>query len=159
MTETSTDLQRVLLYDPKRCTGCMNCEISCVFYHFKCLDLRKAHLHIQFNEGTGEFESIYCLHCDEPLCLASCPSEAIIKDTKNGWVKINPVRCIGCRNCTFSCPLSAPRFNEEQHASMKCDFCDGEPRCAIVCSPQAIRVATRKEARKFIQETYGNVRM
>lgn len=143
MTETSTDLQRVLLYDPERCTGCMNCEISCVFYHFKSLDLQKAHLHIHFAEETGEFEAVYCLRCEDPLCLASCPSEAIVKDQKTGWVTINPVRCIGCKNCTFCCPLSVPWFDERHQASMKCDFCNGEPRCAMVCSPKAIRFTQR----------------
>ena len=154
MVEPSTDQQKVLLYDPQRCTGCRFCEIACAYHHFKQIDMGKAHLRVQFNEKGAEFEAIYCQHCDNPVCVASCPSEAIIKDKETGWVKINPARCIGCKTCTFACPLSAPWFNAEYHASMKCDFCDGDPQCARVCSPQAMQVAARKKAWEFNTKTY-----
>jgi len=153
MRETSDD-QKVLLYDPERCTGCRFCEIACTFYHFRKVELEKAHLHVQFNEESGEFEAIYCQHCDEPVCVASCPSEAIVKDEETGWVKINPARCIGCKTCTYACPLSAPWFNADRRVAMKCDFCDGNPQCAMVCSPQAIYVTTRKKAKEFNAKTY-----
>ena len=153
MRETSDD-QKVLLYDPERCTGCRFCEIACTFYHFRKVELEKAHLHVQFNEESGEFEAIYCQHCDEPVCVASCPSEAILKDEETGWVKINPARCIGCKTCTYACPLSAPWFNADRRVAMKCDFCDGNPQCAMVCSPQAIYVTTRKKAKEFNAKTY-----
>jgi len=152
--EARETLRRLLLEQGlDQSIRCMNCEISCVFYHHKSLDLQKAHLHIHFAEETGEFEAVYCLQCEDPLCLASCPSEAIVKDQKTCWVTINPVRCIGCKNCTFCCPLSVPWFDERHQASMKCDFFNGEPRCAMVCSPKAIRVVTRKEAWRFNKET------
>ena len=157
MSEALTSRQRVLLYNPERCTGCRFCEIACAYYHFKEITLEKAHLHITFNEEKGLFEATYCQHCDEPLCVAACPSGAVTKDPETGWVKINPIRCIGCRTCTFICPLSVPWFNEERHISMKCDFCDGDPQCAKVCSPQAIRVVTREEAWRFNEETYLEV--
>ncbi len=158
MVEIAKDLlssQKVLLYDPKKCTGCRYCEIACSFYHFRRLDLKRAHLHISFNEDRFEFEASVCQHCEEPLCLAACPSDAITKDQETGWVRINPVRCIGCRTCTFICPLSAPWFNEDYKISMKCDFCNGDPQCARFCSPQAIRVVTREEAWEYNKKSYG----
>lgn len=152
-TQSQED-QRVLLYDPQKCTGCRYCEIACAFYHFKQFDLEKAHLHIQFDQETSALEAIYCQHCDEPLCVAACPNEAATKDEKTGLVTINPMRCIGCKACTFSCPLSVPWFNKDNRVSMKCDFCDGDPQCAKFCSPQAIRVTKRAEAWKFNQNMY-----
>jgi len=146
--------QKVLLYDPSKCTGCRYCEMACVYYHFKEFNMEKAHLHILFEEKTRKFEAIYCLHCDEPLCVAACPNEAAVKDEETGIVRINPVRCIGCKTCTFVCPLSVPWFNERYRISMKCDFCDGDPQCAKFCSPQAIRVVNREEAWKFNMKTY-----
>jgi len=154
---SDTSHQKVLLYDPKRCTGCRYCEIACAFYHFKQLDFSKAHLHIVFDEMNFQFEGIYCQHCDEPVCVAACPNDAITKDEETGWVKINPVKCIGCKTCTIVCPLSVPWFNEAFHVSMKCDFCGGDPQCAKFCSPQAIRVATREEAWEFNKKTYVEV--
>ena len=149
--------QKVLLYDPSKCTGCRYCEIACSYYHFKQLSLEKAHLHVQFNEKNGEFEAIYCQHCEEPVCVAVCPSEAITKDEETGLVKINPLRCIGCKTCVVACPLSMPWFNIDYRVSMKCDFCDGDPQCAKFCSPQAIRVATRREAWEFNKKQYVEV--
>lgn len=157
MLKTSKAQQKVLLYDPKRCTGCRYCEIACAFYHFKTIDFEKAHLRIEFDEKNVEFEAIYCQHCDEPVCVAACPNDAITKDEETGWVKINPAICIGCKTCTIVCPLSVPWFNEAFHVSMKCDFCNGDPQCAKFCSPQAIRVATREEAWEFNKKNYLEV--
>jgi len=158
MSDVSTTQQKVLIYNPERCTGCRFCEIACAFYHFKQIDFRIAHLHVEFNEANGEFEAIYCQHCEEPVCIAACPSEAIVKDEETGWVKINPSRCIGCKTCTYVCPLSAPWFNADHRVSMKCDFCNGDPQCARVCSPQAMQVNTRKNAWEFNTKTYGGAK-
>lgn len=152
---SSTAEQRVLLYDPAKCTGCLFCQMACVYQHFKEIGLEKANLRIIYDEKTNEFEAIYCQHCDEPLCVAACPNEAAVKDETTGWVKINPLRCIGCKTCTVACPLSAPWFNVERRIAMKCDFCDGDPKCAKYCSPQAIRVALRKELWDFNRRYVG----
>ncbi|MEM2971218.1 MAG: 4Fe-4S dicluster domain-containing protein [Candidatus Bathyarchaeia archaeon] len=157
MQKAEVEEQKVLLYDPSKCTGCRYCEIACAYYHFKQFNLEKAHLHIQFNEKISEFEAIYCQHCDEPVCVAACPSEAAVKDEKTGLVRINPMKCIGCKTCTFACPLSVPWFNADYRTSMKCDFCDGDPQCAKFCSPKAIRVAKRKEAWDFNEKVYVKV--
>lgn len=157
MLEIPTSRQKVLLYDPSRCTGCRYCEIACAFYHFKRFSFEKTHLHIEFDEKNAEFEAVYCQHCDEPVCVASCPSEAALKDEETGLVKINPVRCIGCKTCTITCPLSVPWFDADYRVAMKCDFCDGDPQCAKFCSPQAIRVVTRKEAWEFNERHYVKV--
>jgi len=154
MRGAEIEKQKVLLYDPSRCTGCRYCEIACSFYHFKEFSFEKAHLHILFDSKIGEFEAIYCQHCEEPLCVAACPNEAAVKDEETGHVRINPVRCIGCKTCVITCPLSVPWFNEEFHVSMKCDFCGGDPQCTKFCSPQAIRVVSREEAWRFNTERY-----
>ncbi len=146
MENIDVEKQLVLLYDPSRCTGCLHCQIACSYHHFKEFNLEWAHIRIEFDEETGGFEAIHCQHCDEPLCMAACPKGAIGKDEKTGLVRINPLRCIGCRACIAACPISAPWFNPEHHVAMSCDFCDGDPRCAKFCSPQAIRVASREEA-------------
>ncbi|MEM2102781.1 MAG: 4Fe-4S dicluster domain-containing protein [Candidatus Bathyarchaeia archaeon] len=154
MSKQTTAKQKVLLYDPQKCTGCRYCEIACAFFHFNQIDFNKAHLHVVFDQNNGALEAIYCQHCDEPVCVASCPKEAIVKDEKTGLVKINQMKCIGCQTCTVSCPLGVPWFNKDYRISMKCDFCNGEPQCAKFCSPQAIRVAKREEAWEFNRKNY-----
>ena len=53
MQTVELEKQKVLLYDPSKCTGCRYCEIACSYYHFKEFDLEKAHLHIVFEEKSG----------------------------------------------------------------------------------------------------------
>lgn len=157
MGSVTPEEQKVLLYDPSRCTGCLYCQIACSSQHFKEFSLEKAHLHIVFDEKLGKLEAIYCQHCDEPLCVAACPKDAAVKDKETGLVKINPMRCIGCKTCTIVCPLSVPWFNVDYRVAMKCDFCNGDPKCAKFCSPQAIRVVSRREAWEFNRKVYLEV--
>ena len=147
--------QKVLTYDPEKCTGCRYCEIACAMKHYGTPNPDKAHIHVFVDEKRMDLEATNCQHCEEPLCKAACSEDAIIKDEETGWATINPMKCTGCKSCTFACPLSCSWFDEEHHIAAKCDFCDGEPVCAEYCSPGAIRVGTRAEALEFNKQRYG----
>ncbi|MDH5703068.1 MAG: 4Fe-4S binding protein, partial [Aigarchaeota archaeon] len=45
--------------------------------------------------------------------------------------------CIGCKECVWACPFGA--MSVKKGVAVKCDLCDGEPECAKVCVPGAIR--------------------
>jgi len=147
--------QLVLLYDPNRCTGCRYCEMACAYKHYGVIDYNKARRHVIFDPEHVLFEAVQCRHCEEPVCAAACPTEAIKKDEKTGWVLINPMKCIGCRSCTYACPIGVPRFDEDLKVAIKCDFCDGDPWCAKYCSAQAIQVLPRAEALRLMRRIYG----
>jgi len=147
--------QKTLLYDPSRCTGCGYCEIVCTFTHYMVVDPGKAYCHPIFEERTETFENILCQHCELPLCVTSCPSEAATKDEKTGLITINEMKCISCGTCTLTCPISHPRIEPERKSAVKCDFCDGDPQCAKFCSPRAIRVVDREEALQHLRRTYS----
>ncbi len=147
--------QKVLIYDPERCTGCRYCEIACAFKHHGIINPEKSHIRIFIDERNFELEASNCQNCEEPLCKAACPEDAVVKDEQTGWVTVNQMGCTGCKSCIFACPLSCPWFDEEHKVVVKCDFCDGEPVCAMYCSPQAIRVGTRAEALEFNRQRYA----
>ncbi len=147
--------QQVLLYDPDKCTGCRFCMISCAMHHYNELDMDKAYLHTFFDEKKGMFESVQCQHCEEPPCLNACPEEAIEKDEVTGIVTVNPMKCIGCGICVQACPLSVPWVNEDLSIAVKCDFCNGDPKCAKYCSPGATRVVDRERAYEMNTKLYG----
>jgi Fe-S-cluster-containing dehydrogenase component len=86
--------------------------------------------------------------------MAACAKEAIIKDEETGWIKVNSMKCVGCKDCIFACPLSLPKFDEERRAVFVCDFCDGEPVCAKYCSPRALRIVSRAEAWELNKKAY-----
>ncbi len=146
--------QRVLIYDPERCTGCKCCEMACANRNFGTLELDKSHIRIFVDPKNFDREAINCLHCANPVCLNACPVDAISKDDETGWVTLNQMKCIGCCSCTYACPLMAAWFEEDRRAANKCNFCDGSPNCARFCSPQAIRVGTRAEAMELAKRLY-----
>lgn len=158
--EKAVESQKVLMYHPERCTGCKSCEIGCSFLHFGEINLAKAHVRTVFNAETGEFEAVVCQHCEDPVCVAACPVEAISKDEKTGWVKINPLKCVGCKFCNYACPLSVPWFDKDHRVSAKCDFCDpvrkGKPVCVEFCSPKALEVVPRSKAQELYKKMYAD---
>lgn len=146
--------QKVLFYDPQKCSGCKYCMLSCSFYHFGVLDLEKAYLRVYHDDTKPvTFVNAHCTHCEYPMCEAACPVDpkAIVKDPELGFVTIDKMRCIGCRSCQYACPISIPIFDEGFKISFKCDFCDGDPRCAKFCSTGAIKVVSRGEAKKLME--------
>ena len=154
MNKSNVD-QRVLLYDPQRCTGCRCCEMACAYQNFGSLTPIKSHIRIIASEDGIHRDAVYCWHCEEPVCAAACPVDAIEKDERTGWVRVNPLKCIGCRSCTYACPVAAAWFDEDRRTAAKCTFCDGDPLCARFCSPQAIRVVTRAEASAALKQILG----
>ncbi|MCX8204772.1 MAG: 4Fe-4S dicluster domain-containing protein [Candidatus Nezhaarchaeota archaeon] len=143
-----------LVFDPDRCTGCRNCEAACSLKHYGEANYSKSFIRHVFDPAVGTFQAILCLHCEEPICAASCISKAIEKD-EAGIVRINTVKCVGCRSCVYACPLSAPFFDEFLRASVKCDLCNGDPECVKFCSSGALRAYPREAAIELRRRIYG----
>jgi len=83
------------------------------------------------------------MHCQDPACVAVCPTTAISKD-ENGVVTIDADKCIGCRYCEWACPYGAPQFNEAAGVMTKCNFCQDlvaqgqNPACVDACPMRAL---------------------
>lgn len=99
------------------------------------------------------FLSIACNHCEKPLCVETCPTQAMHK-TADGSVQIDAEKCIGCRYCEWACPYSAPQFNEESGVMTKCNFCSDliaegqQPACVSACPMRALDFGEIDELRK-----------
>lgn len=137
--------QKLLIFDASRCTGCHYCEMACSYFHLKEIDLSKSNIRVLHVPESADREVVHCLHCDNALCLEACPTGAIYRDEGTRIVRINPMKCIGCKSCIIACPLGAVWFHEPEGCARKCDLCDGDPKCAKYCSPGAIRVIDRKD--------------
>lgn len=63
--------------------------------------------------------------------------KAISRHPRTGSVVVDPDKCIACKECVWACPFGA--INLVDGVAVKCDLCDGDPACAKVCMPGAIK--------------------
>ena len=92
---------KVIVFEPQLCTGCRYCEVACAVWHCGRIDVAQSRIRILFDEtrATERYSAVNCQHCDDPICCAVCPPEALQKDEKTGWVTQNSSKCVGCEMC------------------------------------------------------------
>ena len=130
---------KTLVIHPERCNGCGDCEEICSKNQTGINNPARSCIRIvrESDEDTF-FLPMTCQQCDDPPCLAACPSEAIFRDEGLDRVLINHQKCVGCRMCVSACPFGAMGFDEERGKSFKCDLCGGDPKCVRICSTGAL---------------------
>lgn len=146
-------------FNMENCLECRACVIS-------CKDKNNLNVGVNYRTVTtyegGEFPnpwvyfiSMACNHCQDPLCVKSCPTGAMNKRKKDGIVLINQDECIGCGVCINICPYKAPKRSNTK--SVKCDMCldlieNGEqPTCVSACNGRALYFGELKE----LQNKFG----
>ncbi len=154
--------------DLKRCVGCNACTIACRAKNGTSAGIRhhrvEKHEVGKYPAARMEFRPIPCMHCQEPACLAVCPTGATYKRS-DGLVLIDQNKCIGCRYCVLACPYEVRQsvgkvehyfgrsgvtpYEAMKHADLdkgtvvKCDFCVDRleagllPACVVTCPAQA----------------------
>lgn len=144
------------LFDSRLCTGCKACMIACKDKN----DLDPGVRWRRVTECTGGewtrtaegyrqnvfsyYLSVSCNHCEDPICVQSCPTTAMHQD-KNGIVSVDPKKCVGCKYCSWGCPYGAPQYSERLGRMTKCDFCRDEidagrpPVCVAACPSRALQ--------------------
>lgn len=78
--------------------------------------------------------------------MGVCPVGAIRRDTKTEAVLIDRDACIGCRVCMIACPFGAITFDLDRRRPIKCDLCEGDPRCVKFCETRALTYGSLVEA-------------
>jgi len=95
-------MQRMIVCDYSKCTGCGICELICY-----------ASKHKKFNRALSLIKSVHikpeidislsCRLCENPACVASCPRKALSKSERDGHIIVNNEKCIGCKFCVTAC--------------------------------------------------------
>jgi molybdopterin-containing oxidoreductase family iron-sulfur binding subunit len=72
----------------------------------------------RFEEGEFPNTSVWfmprpCMHCDNPACVAACPTESRYQ-REDGLVATDSETCIGCRYCQAACPYGVNYFNWQE---------------------------------------------
>ena len=151
------------IYGHARCIGCKACQMACK---------EKNSL------GTGEFFrrvdtfpvgeerwinfSSACNHCENPGCMAVCPTGAMHRDAE-GLVVHDDAKCIGCGRCANACPYGAVSLNRITGYAQKCDACRSlrekgrEPACVSACPTRALRFGDINDVEGELLLTKGNL--
>lgn len=151
---------KVTVY-PDKCTGCRTCESVCSLNKWgECNPDRAAIRNIRTEEnGLVSTIPVLCQQCENPICQAVCPANAISRNEITGAMVVNPNKCIGCRRCVYSCPFGGITVDPIMGVSSKCDLCGGDPKCVKFCSKGALEFVEvgkisvdrkRKSSKKYL---------
>jgi carbon-monoxide dehydrogenase iron sulfur subunit len=131
-------VDKVLVVDQAKCTGCRKCEMVCSVFHTGFSDPSRSRIRVLKLDEIGFYLPMSCQSCEKPLCTEVCPAKACHRDLKTNKVVIDKTKCIGCKTCIIACPFGAPSYDKVERVSIKCDFCDGDPQCVACCETKAI---------------------
>ena len=161
--------QYAFFFDSNACSGCKTCQIACRDKHDLPARVQWRRVYEvaggswkQDAKGNWKPEivaynlSMSCNHCEDAICVASCPTKALQK-RQDGIVFIDPEKCMGCRYCEWACPYGAPQYNKTKGIMTKCDFCldyleqGKDPSCVASCPMRVLEFGEAEE----LFEKYG----
>ena len=131
-------MQRSLVIEPSKCTGCMQCELACSFTKAGRFNPSRSRIRVFAFHEEGRFVPFTCTQCAEAWCQQACPVTAIEIDAATGAKVVVDDKCVGCRLCTVACPFGTVNFSRQTGKVVKCDLCSGEPACVPACPTGAI---------------------
>lgn len=141
--------------DQTRCIGCHACSTACKSENSVPLGVNRTYVKYvdvgQFPAARRNIQVTRCNQCDDPPCVAACPTAAM-HQRPDGIVDFDKSVCIGCRACVAACPYDAIFINPNDHSAEKCNFCAHrlevglEPACVTVCPTEAIMIGNLLDA-------------
>jgi anaerobic dimethyl sulfoxide reductase subunit B (iron-sulfur subunit) len=160
--------QQAFYFDASACNGCKACQIACKDKNSLPLGVNWRRV-AQYGGGnwlphptrpdlvvanniTAYSMSVACMHCQNPVCVQACPTQALAK-REDGVVLLNQDACIGCRYCECACPYGAPQYNEAIGKMTKCNFCEDllakgvNPACVDSCPARALEAGDLDQLR------------
>jgi Fe-S-cluster-containing hydrogenase component 2 len=131
-------MQKTIVVDPKKCTGCRECEVSCSVKNEGLVNPYRARISVVDFEEILLQVPMLCQQCVDAPCGAICPVKAISRSEEDGIAKVDYNTCIGCKMCVTACPFGAMKFDPVGKKVFKCEQCGGDPTCIKYCDPKAI---------------------
>ena len=141
-------MRKGFIFDLNKCVGCEACVVACQIenHELQGESWRSISTFNSFQHPALPLFhfSLACNHCDDPLCLTGCPTNAFSMDPIHHTIDHNQDRCIGCRYCTWTCPYDAPKYVTAKGTIEKCTLCKErivggqKPNCSSLCPTGAL---------------------
>ena len=123
--------------DLKGCSGCHTCAMACKLAHNLPKDVWWNHVLTVGGESHDTASGTYpncdlsfmpfaCQHCENPACVAVCPTGATYKREEDGIVVQDITKCIGCRACEAACPYVGVRTYIAEEPDYSCEIAVGD---------------------------------
>ena len=155
-----------LFQDQQKCIGCQACVVACKSRQ----DLPRGPFPSMVvtigPRWVGSlpkmaFTFMPCFHCENPWCVAACPTGAMLQSPDDGIVTVDQDKCVGCKACMSACPWGAPQWEPQNRKAVKCDFCHDrvaegmKPACVTVCPTQCLYFGTPDEIPEVRRERHA----
>jgi Fe-S-cluster-containing hydrogenase component 2 len=132
-------MNKILVVDYEKCTGCRACEMACAVSHAGVSNPAKSAIRVVKRLRDGLNVPVICQQCEDPACANICSVQAISRDEETDAVVVDLERCVGCRMCMVACPFGAVAYNVDQRQAIQCDLCGGaDPWCVRFCDSGAL---------------------
>ena len=131
----------LITLNAEKCTGCRLCELACSLFNEEQSNPEKSRIRAIRNqeEGIPYSVPVICQQCEKPICMELCPFKALYRDPKTNAVVVNEYRCMGCWRCVYVCPFGGVVVDTDKHIAVKCDLCQGVPKCVEFCPCDALQ--------------------
>jgi Fe-S-cluster-containing dehydrogenase component/formate-dependent nitrite reductase membrane component NrfD len=164
VTSLSAPVRWAKAIDHTRCIGCHACTTACKSENQVPLSVTRTYVKYvdvgSFPETRRAFQVTRCNQCEDPPCVAACPTAAMHR-RPDGIVDFDKNLCIGCKACIAACPYDAIFINPQDHTAEKCNFCAHridvglEPACVVVCPTEAILVGNLNDPSARVTQLVG----
>ncbi len=129
-------IKYVLDVDVSKCNGCLECVYACSQARFGVIDVSRSCIRV-ITERAIVINVSVCRHCRPAPCVEVCEFGALKYDDSIGRVVLDPELCNNCKACLAVCPFNA--IVDVGESMIKCDLCDGNPKCVSACKRGAIK--------------------
>jgi len=124
-------MQKIIICDTDKCTGCRICEYICSSVHEGKINPRLARIRTIKKDPVFDF-AISCRKCENADCINVCARDAIMQDTKTKMIKIDKDKCDGCGMCVNVCNFGVLTLGIDKKLTTVCNFCRDQKRsCAL----------------------------
>ena len=157
----------IFVIEADRCIGCKGCMVACKMENEVALGANRNKVYDVgpmgvFPDLEMYFLPVMCQQCENPSCVAVCPTNACHINEADKVILIDQDKCISCHACEKACPYQINTFNKELRVMDKCTICSQRrevgdvPHCVKNCSGRALHYGDIEDPNSEVSQILKN---